>query len=596
MRRAGLVPLVAATVLATAVISCARVPDNGPAVPVAAPEVTQSGEPGSNGVNSGLPRPAADPSSSVSAYINALTVTRNPGPLGDNFLPTPALRNTFRQNPSVAVVRGDIRAIAETPSVADVTTIARFSAELIGTVNSDGVFLEAEDPKWEVQVRMSRARGLWQFAEPPPLIVQDRQFAASFSPATVYFAAKPSVVTGATPRLVIPERRYLNEYSGDRATQIVDLLLAGPSLALESVAQNPLPKIKRTSRVAIENDDLVIELEAQAESVTKDQLNAFVAAVGWSLNDLFSGAVRLIVGGRPVDVNDFSASQDQNTWKRYNPAVVQRALPTFHVQNGAVKVLDPAGGFNPRPLRLSEQVRAKNVRSAAISVDLSRLAVVRTDANGTQRLWIADASGTLQPTLRARDIGRPSWGGNRSTVVVPVGGRLFEVGVGNARTPSEIQVIGPGGRRLTNVTAIRLSLDGVRAVLVNGSGPAAQVYVGTLSGTTGGALVLEARRLAVEGTVKDVSWYGPAQVVVAVTRPGNNGDEVYLVIAPIDGSPAHPQSTRLKATSQVRLTADATETLDAIPLELNGRLYDARADSTSTPALLSAGTAPFYPG
>ncbi|SHN47819.1 LpqB family beta-propeller domain-containing protein [Cryptosporangium aurantiacum] len=596
--RSSLVPVVVAALLASALGGCARVPDSGPAVPVAAPSAVQSGEPESDSVNTLLPRPGADAALSVSAYVNALRATRNPGPLGDHFLATPALRNTFSQNPSMVVVRGDVRAsVAEMASGA-ATTTALFSADLIGTVDSDGVFAEAENSAWQVQVRMARIGGTWLFAEPPPLIVRDDQFASSFTPTTVYYAAAPSAVTGTNPQLVIPERRYVNEdSSGDLATQIVDFVLAGPSAALKPVAVNPLPKIKRTSRVAVEDGDLIVELEAQAESLDKDALNAFVAEVGWSLSASFSGSVRLTVGGRPLDVDDFSANQDQSAWKRYNPVVVDRQnLPTFAVQKGAVKVLSDAGSFDQKPLRLGTSVQGKNVRSAAVSMNLTRLAVVRDEA-GSQRLWITDASGTMQPTLRASQIGRPSWGGNSVTVVVPVGGRLFEVGVGNARTPTEIQVIGPNGRRLRNITAIRLSMDGVRAVFINGTGSSAQVFFGMLTGSTGSALVLRARPLAVEGAPKDVSWYGAVTAAVAVTRPGNAGDEVSIVLAPVDGSPARIQTTRLKTTPVVRLTADPTENPEPIiPLELSGRIYSAEANYSVTPALQVAGVAPFYPG
>ena len=592
--RKGLRSLVAVALVAAALIGCARVPDSGPAVPVAIPGASQDTDSTVTSVNAQLPRPGADESESVSAYVNALVTTRNPGPLGDRYLATAALRNTFRQNPSMVVIRDRTLKSSADPPTANATT-AKFSAQLIGTVDSDGVFAAAANPMWQAQARMTLVNGVWLFAEPPPLIVSDTQFDFSFTQKTVYYAARPSTITGPNPRLVIPEIRWVNGDIGDQTTQIVDFLLAGPSGAMSRVALNPLPNIKRTSRVTLQEGDLIIELEPQAEAASKEDLNAFVAEVGWSLDGAFSGAVRLRVGGRPLDVPGFEPVQDLSSWRRYNPAVGERRLPTFQVQNGALKVLSDPGQIGPRPNRLTTPVLSKNVRSAAISIDLSRIAVVRDLPAGGQRLWIADASGTLQPTLRAPSIGRPSWGGNVSTVLVPVGGRLFTVGVGNAGAPTEIQVIGPGGRRLRNVSSVRLAVDGVRALLVAGSGSAATVYLATLSGALGGAPVLSARPLALPGVPLDVSWFGPLSAVVAVA---DQGGRVALVFAPVDGSMTEQQSTVPNAGGAVRVSGDPTGAPSGAPvlLEVDGKRYVVTKDGSSSDVAVAAATAPFYPG
>ncbi|GAA0226485.1 LpqB family beta-propeller domain-containing protein [Cryptosporangium japonicum] len=581
--------LVATALVAIVLSGCARVPDSGPAVPVAIPGASQSTDSTITSVNAQLPGPGPDADESVQAYVNALAVTRNPGPLGDRYLPTPALRNAFSQNPSMVVVRGGIeKSVQEAGDEATAT----FSADLIGTVDSDGVFEEAENPKWQVQVGLTRIKGVWLFAEPPPLIVPENKFTESFSQETVYFSARPTTITGPTPLLVIPERRWLNEDIGDQITQIVDFVLAGPSEALSQVAENPLPNIKRTSRVAVQDGDLVIELEPQAEAMSRDALNAFVAEVGWSLNGKFSGAVRLNVGGRALDVQGFEARQDLGSWRRYNPAIVQRNLPTFQVQKGTVKVLnDPSARDVHRPYRLGTPVLSKSVRVAAISIDLVRFAVVRDEAAG-QRLWVGDASGTLQPALRAPQIGRPSWGGNRATVLVPVGGRLFEVGVGNAGRPSEIQVVGPGGRRLRDITSVRLSIDGVRALIVAGNG----VYVGTLTGATGRAPVLSVRPMTVPGVPLDVSWLGPLDAAVAVALPDQE-NRVALVRAPVDGSLAEQHGAIPNTGGPVRVSADPTENPESLVLlEVSGKRYVLRARGGTSDIAPAVATAPFYPG
>ncbi|MFI5955272.1 LpqB family beta-propeller domain-containing protein [Cryptosporangium sp. NPDC051539] len=595
MVRPGVLTLAVVALLSTALVGCAHVPDSGPAVPIAIPGASQSSEAELGSVNTQLPDPTDDAEKSVGAYVSALVNTRNPVSLGDKYLAAQT-RNAFNQNPSTVVVRGDIQtAVAPALNGSDATT-ATFRAELVGTVDSGGIFREQENPDWQVQVRIVKVKGVWLFAEPPPIIVTADRFKDSFPPYTVYYAAAPSAITGTNPRLVVPEIRYVNEDIGSQPNQIVDFVLSGPSTELSRVAQNPMEKIKRTRRVAFENGDLIIELEPEAESVDKDALNAFVAEVGWSLSSSFQGAVRLLVGGRPLDVKGFSATQPQSLWRRYNPAVVNRNLPSFYVKNGAVQILSPAGAVDPDRPKLKRPVVMKGVHSAAVSLDLTRMAVVRDEPGGGQRLWIADATGFLQPTLRAPEIGRPSWGGGRATVAVPIDGRVYQVGVGNAAHPTEIRVVAPGGSRLTDVTSFRLSLDGVRALLINGTGSSARLYYGTLTGSTGGALVLTVRELQVDGVPRDVSWRDLVTAAVPVERA--NG-RISLVIAPVDGAPARSQQSSDRSApypTTVRVTADPTANPEsAVPLEVGGKIVDlsvnSRPENPDRP-----GSAPFYPG
>lgn len=591
--RSWLTLLVAAVMASTGLAGCAKVPDNGPAVPVAVPGLDQSSEPEDSHVNAVLPHPeeGADPHVSVAAYLNALQGTRNPGQL-DVFLSN-SVRPTFDQSPQVVIVK-DIRTTVG--GVVGANTTALFTGRLVGALDAEGVFDDGGGRAWQAQVRMVRVRGIWVFADPPPLILDETQFNDDFTALNVYFSAKPSAVTGTDPELVIPERRYVNsDLTPSTPTQVVDFVLAGPSDALSRVARNPLPKIKRTSRVSVTGGDLVIELEPEAESASVDALNDFVAEVGWSLTDRFSGRVKLLVGGRPLDVAGFTASQPPSMWKRYNPSTLDDLLPNYLVQKGAVKRTADIPGVQRRGPRLESSTVTKGVHTAAISFDLNRLAVVRNDPAGGQRLWIADASGTLQPTLRAPVIGRPSWGGSSSTVVVPVGGKLFQVGVGNADHPTQVEVFGDG-KRLLDITTVRLSLDETRALVIAGSGANSRLYFGTLTGTgSGGALIMTSRQLAVDGSPRDISWWGPVTAAVAVVVPVSNGVSVALV--PIDGAPDRVQTTSKPDANPIRLAADpSTAQQGGLPIQIGDRLYRLAISGPLEPQASAGGEAPFFPG
>jgi hypothetical protein len=587
-RRAG---WLAGLMMAAFLTGCASVPDSGPAVPVAMPGLSQSSEPEDSQVNAPLTRPSDDAQASASAYLNALPTTHNPGRLADVFLSS-AIRAAFDQNPSMVVVS---QANVTVGAIVGDTTTALFTGALTGTVDSEGRFVEAGARSWQVPVRMVRQAGVWLFADPPPLIVAENQFTDVFNAVTVYFAATASTITGADPQLLVPEQRYINVDAGSSTpTQVVDFVLAGPSEALSRVAHNPLPGIKRSSRVTVDEGDLVIELDPEAESASLESLNAFVAEVGWSLSAQFSGRIRLLVGGRPLDVPHFASSQPQSAWNSYNPTSVADPIPDYLVQGGGVRRApgSPVGAVGPR---LGSTAATRRVRTAAVSLDGTRLATVWDDPVGGQRLWIADASGTLQPTLKATSIGRPSWGGNSSTVVVPVAGRLWEVGVGNANRPIEIDVFAEGGRPILDVTSVRLSLDGVRALLIAGTGAVAKVYVGTLTGATNpdGALVLTVRQLKVDGSPRDVVWSGSVTAAVAVVSSRNS---VSVEWAPVDGSPGRTRSSQQTAAEPIRVSADPTVPARTdVLIEIAGRIYP-MASTSAIPSKGIAGQAPFYPG
>ena len=147
---------------------------------------------------------------------------------------------------------------------------------------------------------------------------------------------------------------------------------------------------------------------------------------------------------------------------------------------------------------------------------------------------------------------------------------------------------------MRGITAVRLSLDGVRALLISGTGSSARVYVATLSGSTGGALVMTARRLNVGGVPRDVSWYGAVQAAVAVET---SAGLISVVWAPVDGAPVKPQPSRHAAADQVRLTADPTENPEeALALEIGNRLFEVEYDNTMPRTPSGTGAAPFYPG
>jgi hypothetical protein len=571
------------------ITACARVPDSGPPVAVTESGSAAAEDPVLQNVNAPITGAGDTPEETVAAYRNALRITRNTSVLGDRFLVAGA-RPTFTQNTPVSIVKD-----FSTTSAGDAdAATAVFSATLAGEVEPDGSFVAASDRTWRQEARLVFQKGEWRFLDPPPLVVAVAEFGDAFNPVTVYFAAKPGPISGPDPQLLLPEQRYVDEGSGGSATEVVDFLLSGPSRSLSSIARNPLPgAVKRTSRVTFEGGDVVVELSPEAESARRDALNAFVAEVAWSLNAQFSGRVRLLVGARPLQVKGVQPSQGFSSWGQYNPAAGAKALPDYLVQGGRVVRSETVPDTAGKDSWLDGVAARTGVRTAAVSAHLTRLAVVRADASrpGGERLWVSDASGTLQPSMRAPAIGRPSWGGSDATVIMPVAGRLYQVGVGDWQHPTQI-VVRADGRPITNVRAVRVALDGLRVLIVAGN----KVYLGALitSANVQAAPVLSVTEMPVLGTPLDVAWYGT--VTAAVADRSATG-RISVLFLPIDGSPGRAQDAALGGADPVRVAADpSVDPASVVPLEVGGRLYGLNALGPRSPTVLPGAGAPFFPG
>jgi hypothetical protein len=587
----------AATVLAVAVLlsGCAHVPTGGPPVAVRKPADDAAAEGVTTDVNAGLPRPGSQAEETVSAYVNALATTHNTSVLGDQFL-VPAARQAFAQNSPVEILRGLERSAKPSGD----TAMATFTAARVGEVDVNGVFTSAIDPHWTREADLERRNGEWRFVEPPPVMVLVDAFGGVYSDTPVYFAARPATggAAGSQPHLLIPEQRYVDDGAGATLSQKVDFLLAGPSRQLGAIARNPLPGVKRTGRVQQDGRDVVVELSPDAETASADALNAFVAEVAWTLNLQVDGRVRLRVGARSLQVKNVQPNQGYSSWGNWNPASTTGGLPDYLVRKGKLVRSDTVPDTAGQGPKLEGKALTQGVRSAAISADLSRFAVVRADPPGTgERLWISDASGFLQPGPTGASIGRPTWGHSDATVLVPVDGGLLQVGVGNWSRPSRITVLA-GGEAVRDVRAVRLALDGVRALIVAGTGPAARVYVGALISTpdVASAPVLLVGRLALVGAVQplDVGWSGPTKAAIAARATDGR---ISLQFLPVDGSPGEIQETSLTGADPVRIAADpsANGSLD-IPIEVGGTLHVMSSIGPTPSVSVSGAGAPFFPG
>ncbi len=575
-------------VVAALAAGCASVPDDGE------PQLVQDGQLGTGDprnaeVATSLPQPGENVEQTGQAYLNASRLTQDTKRLGEVFVARPA-RERFGQTKQVRIVRSlQMRPRQISVSV----TNLEFSGDLVGAVDGRSrAFLPQAARRWATSVPMVRTRGVWLFAEPPPVVVAANEFDAAFTPVTLYFAG-PQGEAGT--EVVVPEERYLDSVSGIE-TKVVDLLLGGPSSRLEGIARNPLPAGTKRNGLApidVASGDLELDLSPEAESADADSINAFVAQVGWSLRDQIRGRVRLQVTGRLLTVPGVTAVQGEAQWRRYNPAA-RTANPDFYVERGAVRKLDAdsSRASESAPLSSNPQL-TRGVVTAALSTDLSTIAVVKDAPGGGQQLWLGPTQGPLKPGVLGGVLGRPSWGRGASAVLVPVDGRLVQVSV--ARPGTAVPVAGAP----RSVRAAKVAPDGLRVALVAGDGSAARVMLGSLlaAPATRSAPALQAvLPLAVTGAPRDVAWAGVTTLAVAVRT---SDDQSGVVLAPVDGAPAEfrPGPAVRISSGRLRIAASPTQQGSTqVLLEAGGQLYQVFSSQAVPESGTSGGTAPFFPG
>ncbi|NUS72244.1 MAG: hypothetical protein HOQ05_02440 [Corynebacteriales bacterium] len=566
-----------ALVLALAGIlgGCGGVPEGGVPIAVRDRDINQAGENLSASVAISGPKDGDGPMDTFNSLLNATAVTQNRSRLAETFF-APGARRAFERTTAVNVVR-----VQEAPRVVDTTadhTTLTMSVQMVGLIDGSGVY-RADTRRLELSLRLVQLNGLWLFDSAPEMVlVRESDFARAMRPVVVYYPA----VTGFT---LVPEQRYVDSSIrvSSLATPLVGMLLGGPSASLAPVTRPPFAQnVRLRGNVTVGDDrDVVLDLTTDVESVSAEQINTFIAQVGWTLRRYRPGDIRVQVGGRDIAVKGVEAKQSLGDWASYNPAQLVDQ-PLFVIQDGQVRELGES-----RPPIFGGERATSDVLTGAISLDGRAAAVVR-DEGEDQQLWVGDAYGSVQNVLSAEQISRPSWGSSTSSALTAVDGDLLRVS--RAGVPSAVEVTG-----VSDIRAVRLSYDGSRVVLVAGEPDQARAYMGLVVADASGEPVAIRGVTALSAPVaqvEDVAWATPVSVFVA----GREFDGMAaLWEVDVDGSAVEPTPRTGLRPAPVAVAAAPTESgAEPVYVDLGGQLFQRFRESwTLAPERVSM---PFYPG
>lgn len=564
-----LLPLLCAVGLAA---GCAAIPESSPV------QVVRPGASDPTEMPIAAPPAGLDPLSVVRGFVEASVSQANRHAAARAYLADEA-QNTWDDAASVVVLDDSFNTVYSTSpgdSQGDDYRQVQISGQRLGLLGADGAFTASRNA---VQPTMTlvKQRGEWRISEPPDgLHIRFADFRLSYRSIGVKFV-DPSRGT-----LVTDRRWVLAQPSSSWPSRTIELLLGGPSSAVEGAVVNELDGAKtRTNVVVDESDVLTVDLTGVPELSEPERRLAAAQIVG-SLREVVAQPVRILADGAPLVPNkpEWTAA---DAVPFIPDGSVKPDLPALAVSGGRVVLAD--GGDVDGAVGDGSLL----VESAAQSADGELFCVVSNDGGGP-RMWLGSAGLPRPVPLQAAAMTRPTWRRGPTpeawTVINNTSGAgvlwnesgdltTFNVDLGDLAVKGKI-------------TELRLSRDGVRAAaIVDGA-----LYVGVVVGSVHETKVRNARLLIGPGAAQlaDVDWKNADRLVV-VTRNKDN-PQVYEVS--VDGlSWTAYENTNLTGPLNGVAAADGRPTLVAD----QGGLWSVRdTNELWSSKGFNRGVDPVYPG
>ncbi|BCJ33325.1 hypothetical protein Athai_08280 [Actinocatenispora thailandica] len=626
VRGGSLLGVVLAGLLGATLAGCG-VPSSGPPV-VVKPAPAGGGEDNEPQAPHQDPPPdpatASSPTDLVNQFYRAAGFDPNPDQLRGNvtqFFSADA-RGRWHQDPAgltvVRIYTNTVTAQGKDKHGRPTATV-RVRGELVGTLTENG---SVDAPgshasrDYAQEFRLAQwptgtGGKEWLITNPPDhTLISTEAMTADYTATPVYFASPDH-------QSLVPDLRYVSKTIAPQKerTILVDWLLDGPSPWLAPAVVNDIPEgTKRRGNVVAQNDKDVVVVDLTSEAVGAKHLLTMAAQLAWTLHARAS-RLQLRVEGRPFPVpgiRDGGSTFDVGSLRTFNPATLAASSGGYYVSHG---IVIPASSKQWLPGVLSAPATSglnSDVQRAALNVDSSATALVRTDDDGRPALWIGHTIGDAKSSdarfVRAEglgdaaEIGRPSLLPHSSTALVPVDGTL-RVATGTGHTEKVAFAPGsPGGA----VTAVAVSPDGCRVALVRGG----HLYVAPLIQQDTTLSVGRMRAVASSFTdLSEVSWtqdddvafggrgsVGWASGQSSAVRGGAwqfSLDDVSSDLLTGTSGDRVPEYVASGTTDPARGAAHGI-----ILLAINGKLWQLTGNELAAPdgaAEPPTGTAPFFP-
>lgn len=477
----------------------------------------------------------------------------------------------------------------------------RLDATKIATVNARGSWrpVAPRDRELRFDFDLDQVNGEWRIAEAPKdsVYIKANLLEINYAPVNLYF------FTPALDRL-IPDPVYLPQYCspGQRATRLVEALLAGPTDRLGNSVPNLVPQDTKVN-VSVPVDASSVATVALNEPPSKlgpDLRKRLAAQIAWTLP---TRSVRLTANGAPL-VDGGQEEVSRADFDEFNPVPSGSSADRLFVpppsrnSKGIWQVNGLDGTVQPDRSLVVGQLSDELVESFAVELRGQRAAVVRPDGKGLvigQLLGAGEAGKRYVETQGL--VLRPSFDAQGNLWIVDRAdqptARIRRVGPEAKEEPKTITAIGLVPQR---IRVLRVAPDGVRVLLVVGDDLRRQVTIGRLTSTG------TPTQLNLEGfsplhlrfsDVVDAGWSEPDKITVLGTGSRSEVGQNQPLEANVDGSVQRPVLGRERFNLTDLAVSPVTASLLVVRDE--DRVLHAQSKELSWNQLLTTGQ-PVYPG
>jgi hypothetical protein len=567
-RRAALVALLTGGLLA----GCSTVPSSSPTV-----QITQMAEApdGPVGIEPVPPQSGAAPEEVVGGFIDASASVARNHPVARQFL-TEEAGQTWSDSEGVTIISAAYSAVPTQPGVVEV------SAELVGTVDSRGVFAVGDGAPFTRSFTLTDASGEWRITDPEDgLLLLLPDFQRTYDQVDAYFLDP-------TGTRLVPDPRFL--VSGEtQPNALVERLIAGPSSTTAAGVTNALADARLRTTVSSDGQTATVDLTGLDEA-SDATLAGLSGQLVWSLEQLGMRSVRVLRDGQPLGLPDVPAVQSVDDWAGLDPDASPVEAVGHYLDAGALRRANDA---QPAPGPAGAGVYG--LSSAAVSADrrtgaLGFTAGVTT-AGGPATLVAGPYGGELAPVLTGGSFTEPTAAGTRPEIwTVRDGTEVVRLPSGG--TPQTVSA--PTLAGLGRATLLQLSPDGVRAAVIVEAPQGTRLFVGTVVRADDVVTVRDLRSVAPSlRQVVDVAWRNAGVLMVLAGDPGENRAVPYsvgvdgwgLTTVTTAGLPGPPTAVAAAPGRQPLVVAAGTVWL------LTGGTWVTLLRGEQP----LAGTAPFYP-
>lgn len=440
-----LAPLAAVATTTALLAGCAAIPESTPVVVVdenlGGPEEPTVGAP---------PAGLEDPLAVVRLFVEAGISHADEHQAARSYLTAESAQRWVDAGP-ITVLEDDFDTAPFNPGAADADRRRQVTlrARQIGQLDQTGVFSLDRKPL-DRRLTLLKENGEWRIADPPPgLMLRLRDFRATFRVVDLSFV-------DSTSDILIKDRRWvLNRPPSALPGRVVSLLLGDPSPDLRGSVINELSGARLRTNVAHAPDSVLTVDLTGVQQLNSAQRKLAAAQIVHTIAEVVNQPVRILVDNEQLD-------QDRTLWRLDD---VEDFAPLVDLAPGQPGLVVTGGQILQIGSNRPVDVAVPNVVSAAQSPDGEKFAVVATEPNGAQRLWVGP-TGALKPVeLTATSLGKPNWRRDRDEVWL-VADASQVVAVSTEGVPRVQRVAANELTALGGISELRLSRDGVRAAAI----------------------------------------------------------------------------------------------------------------------------------